>query len=63
MILHHTAHFNAVRGRLTDTLASSQAGVGFAVFPKDGADVSSLLRAADIAADEDGRQRPASAAA
>ena len=63
VILHHTAHFNAVRSRLTDTLASSEAGVGFAVFPKDGADVSSLLRAADTAAEEDSRQRLARSAA
>jgi hypothetical protein len=53
VILHHTAHFNAVRSRLTETLSACEAGVGFAVFPKDGADVSSLLGAADAAAEED----------
>jgi len=63
VLLHHTAHFNAVRGRLTEALAASEAGVGFAVFPKDGADVSSLLRAADTAATEDARQRLARLAA
>jgi GGDEF domain-containing protein len=63
VLLHHTAHFNAVRDRLTDALAAAAAGVGFAVFPKDGADVSSLLRAADTAANEDARQRLARPAA
>ena len=57
VILHHTAHFSAVRSRLTETLSSAQAAVGFAAFPKDGADVSSLLRAADSAAEEDRRER------
>jgi hypothetical protein len=63
VILHHTAHFNAVRSRLTEALASSEAGVGFAVFPTDGANVSSLLRAADNAAEEDACRRRARPAA
>jgi hypothetical protein len=57
VILHHTAHFNAVRDRIAEGLASFDASVGFAVFPKDGEDVSSMLRAADAAAQEDARPR------
>lgn len=50
IILPHTARYRAVCDRLTDTLASVDGRVGLAVFPKDGDDASSLLRAADLAA-------------
>jgi hypothetical protein len=63
VILHHTAHYNAVRDRLTGALASVEAGVGLASFPKDATDLSALLGAADNAAQEDYRLRHASRAA
>jgi hypothetical protein len=52
VILPHTAHYADVQRRITDALASLNASIGLATFPKDGEDVSSLLRAADLAAEQ-----------
>jgi hypothetical protein len=61
VILPHTAHYADVRRRITEALGSLDASIGLATFPKDGDDVSSLLRAADLAAEQnrehDARQR------
>jgi GGDEF domain-containing protein len=63
IILPHTAHYKAVCDRLTEALASANGCVGLALFPKDGEDASSLLRAADIAAGQAARVLALSAAA
>ena len=52
VILPHTAHYADVRRRITDALASLDTSIGLATFPKDGDNVSSLLRAADLAAEQ-----------
>ena len=63
IILPHTAHYKAVCDRLTEALASANGRVGLAVYPKDGEDASSLLRAADIAAGQAAPTQALSAAA
>ncbi len=59
VILPHTARYHEVRQRLIEVLASADAHAGLAVFPKDGQDVASLLKAADVAASQDGALRVA----
>jgi GGDEF domain-containing protein len=59
VILPHTAHYTDVQRRITEALGSLDASIGLATFPKDGEDVSSLLRAADLAAEQN-RAREAS---